>query len=371
MRILASMKKIVLWFLATLLIVELLLQLGALVMKEHSWRAKSQWLSGNLRILALGDSNTYGLYLPAEDSYPAQLETLWNQRHPNAPVEVINLGYPGTNSFRLLSNLPEILDTFQPDLVLLMIGFNDFWTPVEIPATVAELSWWEKAQYHSRLYQFFYMALLKKQLEHTIDTGTRKLGGLSGIDFTAEELAYIQQASGLDTAELEQLSEEQLTTQPEIKAAFEAAIKSVLEQRKQNTAPEDILNTVKYGDKVFSLGIADGTSAGNSKNMPANIKAMLVQLRERNIPNYLLNYPTRFGYYAPTNKKIANLIGETDTPFIDLLDVLHPDCQKKPDHCPELLFYDAHATAKGNQLIAEKIVRELENQLVTPSHLSR
>jgi len=365
------MKKFALWFFSTLLILELLLQAGALVMKEHSWRAKSQWLSGNLRILTLGDSNTYGLYLPPEDSYPAQLETLWNQRHPDAPVEVINLGYPGTNSFRLLSNLPEILDTFQPDLVLLMIGFNDFWTPVEIPGTVAELSWLEKAQYHSRLYQLFYMAFRKRQLEHNIDTGARLLGGLSGMNFSAEELAYIKQACGLDATAIGQLTAEQLASQPELQKKFEGAVQSILEQRKQNEAPKDILNTVKYGDKIFSLGIAEGTSAGNSKQMPNNIKAMLVQMRERNIPHFLLNYPTRFGYYAATNKKIANTVGESAIPFIDLQDVLHPDCQKKPDNCPELLFYDAHATAKGNQLIAEKIILELERQLVMPSHLSR
>lgn len=363
------MKKIVLWFFATLLILELLLQLGALAMKEHSWRAKSQWLSGNLRILTLGDSNTYGLYLPAEDSYPAQLETLWNQKHPDAPVEVINLGYPGTNSFRLLANLPEILDTFQPDLVLMMIGFNDFWTPVEVPTTVAELSWLKKLQLHSRLYQLFYMWSRERMLEHSIDTGNRMLGGLSNVNFTVEEIAYIKQASGLDTAKPDQLSAEQLASQPEIKATFETAVQHVLEQRKQNEAPKDILHTVKYGDKVFSLGIADGTSAGNSKQMPANIQAMLALMRERNIPHFLLNYPTRFGYYAATNKKIAGLVGESKIPFIDLLDVLHPDCQKKPGNCPELLFYDAHATAKGNQLIAEKVAHELELQLVTPSHL--
>jgi len=366
------MKKFVLWFLATVLILELLLQAGALVMKEHSWRAKSQWLgSGNLRILALGDSNTYGLYLPAEDSYPAQLETLWNLRHPDAPVEVINLGYPGTNSFRLLANLQEILDTFQPDLVLLMIGFNDFWTPVEIPGTVAALSWLEKAKYYSRLYQLFHMTLQKRQLEHSIDTGKRMLGDLSNVDFTAEELAYIEQACGYTMSELRQLSDKQLATQPEIKAKFEAALQSVLEQRKQPGKPEDILNTVRYGNKVFSLGIAEGSSAGNSKNMPENIKAMLIQMRERNIPYFVLNYPTRFGYYAPTNKKIASIVGESAIPFIDLQDVLHPDCQKKPDNCPELLFYDAHATAKGNQLIAEKIIYELESQLITPSQRLR
>src|SRR5206468_10005049 len=32
-------------------------------------------------LLFVGDSNTYGLYVDARESYPAQVERLWNARH--------------------------------------------------------------------------------------------------------------------------------------------------------------------------------------------------------------------------------------------------------------------------------------------------
>lgn len=346
---------------ATVLLLELLLQLGSLAVKEHSWRAQSQWLTGNLRILALGDSNTYGLYLPAEDSYPAQLEKLWNLQHPNQPIEVINLGYPGTNSFRLRANLPELLNTFQPDLVLMMIGFNDFWTPVEIPATVDELTWLEKLQYHSRLYQLFYMWFRQQQLSAVVDSGERILGGLANITFNPEEIVRIEKTCNTS---ISTLTADHLTANPALKKCLDSAHHEALKQRKEQAPPQDILNTVKYGSKIFSLGIAPGTSAGNSKQMPQNILAMSEMLQQRRIPYFLLNYPTRFGYYPAANKKIATLLAEHPQPFIDLQNVFHPSCQKQPEQCPELLFYDAHATAMGNQLIAESVMKTLELYLL-------
>lgn len=353
---------LLLWIMASVLVLELVLQASAALMKEHSWRAKSQWLTGHLRILALGDSNTYGLYLPAEDAWPSQLEVLWNQQHPQNPVEVINLGYPGTNSFRLLANLPELLDTFQPDLVLLMIGFNDFWTPVEIPRTVEELPLLKKVLYHSRLYQLLYMWLQTRELEHSIDSGRRMLGGLAGIEFTPAEQSYLEQASGLTLQQLQALTQEQLAAEPAIQEKLAGALQSIMEERNQHPHG-DILNTVKYGDQVFSLGITQGDSARHSKYLQQNIQAMLSLLQQRQVPYFLLSYPTRHGYYPAANKKIVALATEQSLPFIDLQSVFHPDCQVKPDQCPELLFYDAHATAKGNQLIAEKIASELANYL--------
>lgn len=64
-----------------LLACELLLQLGALVVHGQSRLVPAQWLTGNTRVLALGDSNTYGLYLKEEESWPAQLQQLWNNEH--------------------------------------------------------------------------------------------------------------------------------------------------------------------------------------------------------------------------------------------------------------------------------------------------
>ncbi|MEZ5493345.1 MAG: hypothetical protein R3E61_01880 [Pseudomonadales bacterium] len=80
--------------------------------------------SWTTRVLALGDSNTYGLYLKAEEAWPAQLEQSWNSAHPQSPIEVLNLGFPATNSFRVLDNLPVLLDKLSPDIVLYYGGLQ-------------------------------------------------------------------------------------------------------------------------------------------------------------------------------------------------------------------------------------------------------
>lgn len=113
------------------------------------------------RVLATGDSNTYGLYLEPEQAYPLVFERLWNARHPEHPVEVLNVGYPGTNTSRLRNALPRFLESAKPDVVTIMVGANDFWTePEPVPRDVEASpehggpSWlWR----HSRVYRLLYM----------------------------------------------------------------------------------------------------------------------------------------------------------------------------------------------------------------------
>ena len=48
---------------------------------------------------------------------------------------------------------------------------------------------------------------------------------------------------------------------------IEYAIEAIKARREQSGYKRDKLNTVKYGEETFSLGIADGTSARHSKQM--------------------------------------------------------------------------------------------------------
>jgi lysophospholipase L1-like esterase len=57
-------------------------------------------VASNLRVLCLGDSNTYGVWLERSQACPQQLEAVWNQRVASPRLEVLNLGVPGTNSSR-------------------------------------------------------------------------------------------------------------------------------------------------------------------------------------------------------------------------------------------------------------------------------
>ncbi len=142
---------------ATVLLLELVLQAASYANQHFSAQDEpASWLTDNLRIVAIGDSNTYGLYLQPLESYPKQLESLWNSSHEKK-LEVINLGYPGSNSSRVVANLPEVIQRLQPDIILVMIGTNDEWTA---PITAADAvkhqqHWWSALQSHSRVYRLY------------------------------------------------------------------------------------------------------------------------------------------------------------------------------------------------------------------------
>ena len=75
-------------------------------------------------------ANIPGIELPFKRR---QLEALWNESVEQPKLEVINLGFPGTNSSRVVRDFDRLLTVFAPDLLILMVGVNDFWTlPLEV-----------------------------------------------------------------------------------------------------------------------------------------------------------------------------------------------------------------------------------------------
>ena len=144
---------------AGLLAIELLLQTGAVLVRAAGRTRPSSWGTSHRRFLCLGDSNTYGVYVEEHQAYPHVLEQLWNARRDVAPIEVMNLGFPGTNSSHIRNALPKLLSMFHPDVVTVMVGGNDWWTAPEpmadAPGTRARLDTflWRV----SRLYRLLYM----------------------------------------------------------------------------------------------------------------------------------------------------------------------------------------------------------------------
>lgn len=85
-------------------------------------RASSSTPDTRPRIVAFGDSLTAGLGVPAEESYPAQL-----QRSLDAlgySYRVVNAGVSGDTTAGGLRRVPWIL-TNKPDVVILELGAND------------------------------------------------------------------------------------------------------------------------------------------------------------------------------------------------------------------------------------------------------
>jgi lysophospholipase L1-like esterase len=76
------------------------------------------------RILALGDSFTYGYYVHNEEAWPARLEETLNQRL-EARFQVLNAGVPGFTVVDELDYLREKGLALEPDLVVIGFYTND------------------------------------------------------------------------------------------------------------------------------------------------------------------------------------------------------------------------------------------------------
>lgn len=78
--------------------------------------------AGTLRIVAIGDSNTFGWDVDDGANWPSQLQALLASTRPDA--EVINAGVWGYSSFQGLRRFREMV-AFRPDVALVSFGGND------------------------------------------------------------------------------------------------------------------------------------------------------------------------------------------------------------------------------------------------------
>jgi lysophospholipase L1-like esterase len=83
---------------------------------------------GVIRVVCLGDSSTFGMNVEEPDSYPRQLASLLEARHPGR-FEVLNFGVPGYTSRQGLELLRRDVLALAPDVVTFAFGHNDRFTP--------------------------------------------------------------------------------------------------------------------------------------------------------------------------------------------------------------------------------------------------
>lgn len=114
----------------TLLLLELVLQVGALVVAwTHDGTPAGSADDGVQVVLCVGDSFTYGLGAsdPQRTSYPAQLQARLDDLEPDR-WRVVNAGHPGRNSRGVLERIDAQLREHDPDHVVVLVGLNDRWS---------------------------------------------------------------------------------------------------------------------------------------------------------------------------------------------------------------------------------------------------
>ncbi|MCX7771166.1 MAG: arylesterase [Proteobacteria bacterium] len=93
---------------------------------------KLKYLSESDVILSFGDSITYGVGAEKHESYPAILASLTKRT-------VIESGIPGETTEEGLKRLPELLDKYNPSLVILCEGGNDMLRQMDLNKTKENL----------------------------------------------------------------------------------------------------------------------------------------------------------------------------------------------------------------------------------------
>ena len=80
---------------------------------------------GARRILAVGDSSTWGWKVADDQTYPARLQALLDEREAPHHWDVLNAGVPGWTSYQGLVFLRDRGLALHPEIVIVSFGFND------------------------------------------------------------------------------------------------------------------------------------------------------------------------------------------------------------------------------------------------------
>ena len=94
----------------------------------------------SFRVLALGDSVTFGFGVDQNDTFPRWMEKLAADAGGGAEIEVINAGMNGFNAQNEADFLPYLLDRYKADAVVWTLIGNDFDDSLAV-APNGEITW--------------------------------------------------------------------------------------------------------------------------------------------------------------------------------------------------------------------------------------
>ena len=111
----------------TILILEFTLYISGKIYTLYKIKNETAGLNDGeaIKILCLGDSFTFGCGADKGYSYPEQLQRILNEKEPHKKFVVYNSGICSLTSSQLLLHLEANLSKAKPDIVVILIGWND------------------------------------------------------------------------------------------------------------------------------------------------------------------------------------------------------------------------------------------------------
>ena len=147
---------------------------------------------GTFRVAALGDSCTYGIFIPRDAVYVFVAQRRLAERRPGLRVEALDAGVPGYTSLQAVRYLERDVIRYRPDVVTFYLGYNDgrpavfFSDREQTPARNAPLRTRALLR-RSRVYQIASAYLLARRAGPRVDPRDYRANLEELIDFCRRE----------------------------------------------------------------------------------------------------------------------------------------------------------------------------------------
>lgn len=308
--------RVLMWLVILLCAAELLMR-GAGWAMLHVWREKHPE-SGQVRILCLGDSFTYGVGAERGKSYPKQLQDKLD-KISKCKVQVINRGVPGLNSGYIREHFEENLLKYRPHAVLFMGGINNHWnatdaftrhdTPTAAQRLHAVLS-------EFRLYKLVRYSMYRNKYRKDL----RELEKDGGDDYAVEQSIYNKDGDHFADAHV------------------------VRENGRERTIPFRV-QSMRFDSPEASLRLA------------RDLEAMGAIAERHNTVFIVMTYPNPM----PVHEALRRFADDAEVPVIDHETWFYTKIPMKrmPEYFFEENFAWSHPNAQGYEVMAERIVKEL------------
>jgi len=275
--------------------------------------------SDEFRILALGDSITFGDFVDEQDTFTRQMEALLKNR--TKTIKVINAGGPGFNTNNEFGIYLETGRYLKPDIVLIGMYLNDAHQSGAFNAKVIP-------------YPYAYSYVLR-WFAHNITLVQKYLWNKQQVHILDQEKWQEEFRAGRDLHSGNMYND---------KNGFDFEIYHALWDfgLAWNPVSWDIIEKIMV---VMKKSADDNGSVTVVALFPIHIQVM------GTVPNY---------FPQEQCKKMCDKLG---IPFIDLRPPLAEDYKKYH----ESLFYDhCHLTPRGYKIVAETLVKELDKYKLLP-----